>query len=127
MTKILNLDELPTNIEQKIIYKGEEHFFKQMTVDEFIATVRAAEEMKDGDETDVDTMSRRVTVLKESIATSFPTLAKHIPDMPFNTLMAIFEFLAKTAETETEKMAADIDVSGSAEGNELEATEKSKG
>lgn len=116
MTKILNLDEIPNEIDQTVIYKGESHAFRPLSVDEFIKTVRLSEEVQNDDgDTDSESFSRRIATLRDSIGNSFPTLAPHIPTMPFNSLMAIFEFLAKTADGDAAKVAAEFEKE--AEGN----------
>ena len=118
MTQILNLDEIPNENTQKIIYQGETHVFEPLTVGEFIQTVRQAEEMKDDDGSE-NNLASRVTALKEAVGRSFPTLKDKLDGMKFDQLLAIFNFMSKTAEVAAQDAVTQVaaDVEASAEGN----------
>jgi hypothetical protein len=102
MTKILNLDELGETVAKSIVYKGKTHDFAPMSVEDFIQMVRSAEE-KEKEASSEEDMATKFGFIRESVGKAFPTLNADLGDMPITHLMAIFDFLQRTADGDLDK------------------------
>lgn len=75
MTKIVNLDKLDTRKEKIVILNGKEHIMRSLTVREYIAQMKASEEIsKLSDESDLSAASRIFEITVEALHKVFPTI-----------------------------------------------------
>jgi hypothetical protein len=89
MTKLLNLDELPTRFEKTIVLNGKRHEMRPLSVGQFIEQQKTARRL-DGDADIGDA----VEMIIETICGAFPTMTpEELRSITFDKLNAIFEFL----------------------------------
>jgi hypothetical protein len=96
MTKLLNLDELPTRTDHTIVLKGKSHHMVPLSVGQFIAQQKAAKKI---DATAEQAPDETIATLIGMIAEVFPTIPKpQLEALTFPQLNAIFEFVGATGE-----------------------------
>lgn len=89
MTKLLNLDELPTAADVAIVLNGRRHVMKPMTLGDFIRQQKAAEALKGQ-----NNVAAEIDTLIGVVVTAFPTLPRdEVEALDLGRLNAIFDFL----------------------------------
>ena len=89
MTKLLNLDDLPTGDEKTIVLKGKRHQMKPLSVGQFIEQQKTASKL----ETD-DDLSGMVDLLVGTIGRAFPTMPEdELRGLTMGQLQSVFQFL----------------------------------
>ena len=94
MTKLLNLDTLPTTTEHTIRLKGVDHHMVPISVGKFIKQSKLAKKIDEkGDIAD------QFDSLIGMVDDSFPTIGRPVLEgMSFDQLNAIFSFMTATSE-----------------------------
>ncbi len=111
MTKLLNLDALPTNkdsIGLSIKLKGETYEMRPLSVRRFIETVKVLDGL------DKKPVEEGAGIMLGMIADTFPTMPKEVlDDLSFDQMTAILEFVNSVGQTGSE----DAGEAGEDEGN----------
>lgn len=95
-TKLLNLDEVASDIEKEITLGGETYPMESISVDDYINLVRKEEELAKKEEV---TGVENFDFLFDVVASSFPTMPKEvIGKLKLQQLTAIMDFIKADAE-----------------------------
>lgn len=105
--KILNLDKLDTKEGRQLVIRGKSHPVEEMTVENFIATTRAAEKIADA------SIADQIEATVEMIVRSVPTVDRSdLVKLSLESLQAIVAFVRGDAVDGVEQVEGESGEAG---------------
>ncbi|HEV7286885.1 MAG TPA: hypothetical protein VGN75_18710 [Kaistia sp.] len=102
MTRLLDLDNLPTREDYALVLNGARHVMQPLSVGNFIAQQKRAKELEGNTDPAVE-----FAALVDMVASVFPTMPRGDLDaLPVNKITAIYEFVVSQGKTPDEAGSA---------------------